>query len=977
VKRPDPRDPPDLLESTLSVGDGAPSAGAPPIDGHIGRYVVRGALGAGGMGIVVAAYDPELDRKVAIKLVTAGGEQARTRLVREAQAMARLSHPNVVTVHEVVWIGERAGIVMELVEGQDLAAWRDAGGHGWREAVALYVQAARGLAAAHRAGLVHRDFKPSNALVGKDGIVRVTDFGLARTLAADELEPALAGGATRAQSGDAPSALEVTITRTGTLVGTPAYMAPEQHLSGPVDARTDQWALACSLYEALYGQRPFDGDERESLRDRVVRGELRADPTDVRVPRAVRSAVRRALSPNPADRFADMDELVAVLTAPVRRAWRLSAAAAALLVLAFVVGGVLLARRDGAGAACRGLDAPMRAEWNAAKAATLRQRLLAGGRAAAVADRVIAALDDFSSRWAAARTQACTETQKGVRSQEALDRRMRCLDQRFVEVSAVVDGLVGADKAGVDGAADAVDRLHPVSDCDDPRESVPRPAGADARRAIDDAEKELARAWAFSELNQYEKALAAARDAAAVGKRTGWAPLEARALVIVGDCQQRQHNYSESAATFERAASLAAEAKDDTTLAEALAARFFVLDEHLGRPAEALAGRQFVELALVRAGQPPTLRARWLHYLGIALHEQHQEDQALAVESEAVAMWRKLVRPDSARLIDSLETEANIQISRQQFDVAAKLLGEVLAARIAARGPDDALVADAEDNLGVLEFSRYDMPAAIAHWKRAARISAASGKPNWRIYSNLGAAQSELGHVRAALADFEKARDTVEREAPGESLYAAEAVTSIGATLTALGQLDRARPLLERGVAVARQAKAPFLAIALSLAARLALLRGDVAAASADLAELEHVDDDAKDPMLALVTAAVAKAKSGCRAARGAIDRALAAVATDPFRSERLDAAVMSAQCHVAGGEARRAIGELEPELTWLEAQHPDVEAAASARLTLAQALEAGGGDRARAKALAEAALPGLFGKERAAATALLARLTP
>ena len=972
MTRPEDRKRNDALDSTASIGDGAPAAGAPV--GHIGRYVVRHALGSGGMGVVVAAYDPELDRQVAIKIVATERQESRARLVREAQAMARLSHPNVVTVHEVVWIGERAGIVMELVEGQDLAAWRDAGKHGWRETVALYVQAARGLAAAHRAGVVHRDFKPSNALLGKDGVVRVTDFGLARTLAADEAEAVTAPDA----AGAVASPLEVTLTRTGALVGTPAYMAPEQHLGATVDARTDQWALGCSLYEALYGRRPFAGDERESLREHVVRGELRAEPADVRVPRALRSAIRRALSTNPADRFADMEALVAALTAPTRRAWRIGAAAAALVALAVViVGATLAARRGGGAASCAGLDAPLVAEWNPQKAQTLRRRLHDAGRSAAVVDRVLSSLDDYGSRWAAARSQACSDTRQGVRSQEDLDRRMRCLDRRFAELSGVVDGLVGGDDKSIASASDAIDRLHPVSDCDDPREAVPRPASSDARAAIDRAERELARAWASEELSQYEPALAAARSAAAVGKETCWAPLEARALLLVGECQHREHDYSDSFATLDRAAAVAAAAKDDAVLAEALAQRFFVLDEHLGRPADALAGRQFVELALVRAGQPPRIRAEWLHYLAIALHGQHREEEALAAESDAVQMWRKLVRPDSARLLDSLETEANIQIERKQFGVAEALLKEVLAARIAASGPDAASVADAEDNLGVLEFSSNDMEAAIAHWERAARVSLASGKPNWRIYSNLGAADSEIGRLRAAKLDFEKARETAAREAPGESLWLAECSVSIGAMLTALGQLEEARPLIANGLAVARKAKAPFVAIALFADARNALLRHDVAAASAALAELVRSDDDPKDPMRALLEAAVAKAKSGCEGARGAIDRALAAVATDPFHSERLDAAVMSSQCRLELGDAKRAAAEVEPELRWLEAHHPDAEAAAPARLVLAQALVAGGGDRARARALAEAARPGLFGRERAAATALLAKLAP
>ncbi|HSR95514.1 MAG TPA: serine/threonine-protein kinase, partial [Kofleriaceae bacterium] len=294
------------LESTVADPDDVAWAGERPGSGHIGRYEVRGTLGSGGMGIVVAAHDPQLDRNVAIKILPAQhGETAR--LFREAKAMARLSHPNVVTVHEVVAVGDRAGIVMELVDGEDLATWSEKGPREWREVIGVYVQAARGLAAAHGAGIVHRDFKPSNVLIGKDGIVRVSDFGLARSLfvSESELRCGLVEGS--------PS----TITRSGVVVGTPAYMAPEQHEHGTVDERTDQWAFACSLYEALFGERPF-GDDREGLRDRVLRGEI-VEPDGSNVPRAIRVALRRALEVKPDHRFASMDELIAALMAPMVR----------------------------------------------------------------------------------------------------------------------------------------------------------------------------------------------------------------------------------------------------------------------------------------------------------------------------------------------------------------------------------------------------------------------------------------------------------------------------------------------------------------------------------------------------------------------------------------------------------------------------------------------------------------------------------
>ncbi len=228
----------------------------------IGRFLVGGVLGQGGMGVVMRARDPELGRDVAIKLLQPGQRGlAGLRLGREAQAMAKLSHPNVVNVYDV---GEHDGamyIAMELVEGSTLRAWRQAATRTWREVLAMYVAAGRGLAAAHAAGLVHRDFKPDNVLVGADGRPRVTDFGL---VAADGR--AVESGDTRG------AALDANLTVQGSVLGTPAYMAPEQWRGETVDPRTDQFAFCVALWEALHGERPFEGETTAVVRQAILDG---------------------------------------------------------------------------------------------------------------------------------------------------------------------------------------------------------------------------------------------------------------------------------------------------------------------------------------------------------------------------------------------------------------------------------------------------------------------------------------------------------------------------------------------------------------------------------------------------------------------------------------------------------------------------------------------------------------------------------
>jgi Tol biopolymer transport system component len=342
------RDPtPPLSRETQSQSPDA-SAGtphAPALRGTvIGRYVVEHILGSGGMGVVYAAYDPELDRKVALKLIratspTGPGETSRERLLREAQAMAKVSHPNVVHVYDVgVW-NEGVFVAMELVDGQTVRQWMERDGGDWQKALALFVAAGRGLAAAHAAGLVHRDFKPDNVLVGHDGRVRVTDFGLARP----------AGGILPSEPlTQSPSRLERRITHTGALMGTPAYMAPEQMSGGPSDARSDIFSFCVALFEALYGQRPFDATSLQALLAQIATGQLVSPPSSSRVPLGLRATLLRGLRAAPEERFATMEALLAELTSdpPQRRRATFRFVAVALtLVAATLTLAALRARR--------------------------------------------------------------------------------------------------------------------------------------------------------------------------------------------------------------------------------------------------------------------------------------------------------------------------------------------------------------------------------------------------------------------------------------------------------------------------------------------------------------------------------------------------------------------------------------------------------------------------------------------------------
>ena len=272
------------------------------------------------MGMVYVAYDPELDRRIAIKLLLpgpGGGAGERARLLREGRAMARLSHPNVVAVYDVGTCDERVFVAMELVQGRTLSAWLETRARSTREIVQAFVPAARGLSAAHAAGMVHRDFKPDNVLVGDDGRVRITDFGLARTQAVAAGHPGDTAGdvAIDACSGEsaAPPSGEW-FPMFGSLVGTPRYVPPEQLGGEAVDARADQFAFAAALWEALCGQPPFEGDDLITLLANVYEGRLR-EPRAGGLPGSLRAALTRALSAERHDRFSSMKDLIDALEA--------------------------------------------------------------------------------------------------------------------------------------------------------------------------------------------------------------------------------------------------------------------------------------------------------------------------------------------------------------------------------------------------------------------------------------------------------------------------------------------------------------------------------------------------------------------------------------------------------------------------------------------------------------------------------------
>jgi eukaryotic-like serine/threonine-protein kinase len=477
----DDRSPAPVSIDETEAGDGVPAADgavARPLEfgRSIGRYVVLGRLGRGGMGVVYAAYDPELDRKLALKVLhdaqdDDAGRRRSQRLLREAQAMAQLSHPNVITVHDVGTVEGRVFFAMELIEGHTLAAWLRLRTRSWSEIVEVFIAAGRGLHAAHTAGLVHRDFKPDNVLAGVDGRVRVTDFGIARPprgvvsstpISASGIEPPLGaslGG----------RVLDMTLTRPGALAGTPAYMSPEQFGGGPLDARGDQFSFCVALWQALFGELPFHGVTAAERAVAVSSGQLRAPPASAAVPAFVRAAVTRGLAVDPAARHPDMAALLAVLgQRPARRWWWWSAVgglAVAAVAVAIAVAVAVLERSD----PCMGVGEEMAETWSEDPRRAVEAAMLGTGLpyAADTWSRVRTRLDAHADAWVDGRMEACRATRDGTQSEAQLARRVRCLERQRVQLRALVEVFAQADASTVERASAAVAELPRAAECAD------------------------------------------------------------------------------------------------------------------------------------------------------------------------------------------------------------------------------------------------------------------------------------------------------------------------------------------------------------------------------------------------------------------------------------------------------------------------------------------------------------------------------
>ena len=707
---------------------------------RVDRYAVFEPLGVGGMGVVYRAYDPRLDRKIALKLLRPGlcDAKNRERMQREAKMLAKLAHPNVVAVHDAHTWQDRVYIAMELVDGVTLRDWLGERERSWREIVDVLIQAGEGLASAHASGLVHRDFKPQNVLLGRDGRARVSDFGLAEDGALES-------------DGAAPDAAVATtsLTATGAVLGTPAYMSPEQLAGGSVDATSDQFSFSIAAYEALVGERPFPAATLGELRARFAAGNPPELPS-TRVPRRVTRVLLRGLAIAPAARFPSMRALVEALRRARGRSHRVVVAAS---VLAVVVGagGSLWAARGGdapsaeqrcASAAATGSAAL----WNPPVRAELARAFTVHGLAYARDIEVAAAarLGDYAKGWSAQYASACRATNVfGTQTAAMLDLRVACLDDKRRHVDALVKRISHLDKAQLGAVPDALAALPDLQECSDLKalsSRAPPPAHGAQAAEYDRLADELEEINVARDLGDYAMALAQAERAQPAVDALAHKSLQAKYRYIRGELLDHLGRGGEAAHILEEALYLAEAARDQETKITSLV-RLYML---AGARRDQAAAERWSKLAdAALAAGPAQAYARTYFLMAQGMYAYAVDDFKLAATKfeQGLALARQ--DPDSTLTLGLLQNLASVYYMQERDPEAKQLWNESLAYAELQYGPRHPSLAVILGNIGVFEANAGNPKQALAHFERALPIHV----------EVLGASHPLVGKIQLRIAD--------------------------------------------------------------------------------------------------------------------------------------------------------------------------------------------------------------------------------
>ncbi len=796
----------------------------------ISRYVLLGLIGRGGMGEVWKAYDPDLDRNVAIKFMLPGfGEHGRVRMQREARALAKLNHPNVVVALDFGVLDDRIWVAMALIQGVTLSNWLGSAQRSPMEIVEVFLQAGRGLAAAHVEGVTHRDFKPANVMVGNDGIVRVMDFGLARTgsdqaiaaeidRSADGTDPdadSLADTAIQFGTGGSTSEL----TQAGTVLGTPPYLAPEQARGETADARSDQFSFCTSLYEALYGVRLFAGRALDRHYEVADRDPLPGSPPPG-LPGEVRNVVLRGLRLDPSGRYPDMDSLLSDLRRALEpkrkpRIWP------ALGIVSLLTGvGAIAWLSAGERETCESDSSTLAEAWNSSIAQELRAAAIGSNLSYAATTWAKAErdLDDWARRWARAQQRACEATKiEKKQSQAMLERRNACLDLQLIRVESIVAGLRRLE----DSPRELLDRASELSLPDLDRCEAVHLLDAAILVASDEAtaaeataiRETLAAAEGLADVGEYQQALALAEQALARASELDFEPVTAEAQLLVGMALDRLQADAERAQSLLREAAWSAQRSGhEVVIVRTAAALAKVSSEHAKLDVAAI-WSGFARAALERLGDAPDVEFEVRRSLGTVAAVAGEFEAAIVEYRRALELAEQRSGENSHDYIVSLHSIGDLQRELGRYEEASETLGRARQLASETLGAKHPMVAIVLGALATTEAARGQLDLARElHLAALAINEEVFGKEHTRVardLHNLSIIHDEFGHYAEAMEALLRARAILSKELGAEHPDVGFVDVNLGVALQNLGRHDEALARFESALAVLDKSLGP------------------------------------------------------------------------------------------------------------------------------------------------------------------------
>ncbi|WP_233278124.1 serine/threonine-protein kinase [Myxococcus stipitatus] len=929
-------------------------------------------LGAGAMGVVYAAEDPELGRRVALKMLRPeGGHKAKLqqRLLREAQALARLSHPNVVTLFDVGTHGDAIFLAMELIEGITLGEWMRRR-HPWEEVLQVFIHAGKGLEAAHSAGLVHRDFKPANILMGNDGRVFVTDFGIARSLDQNSEEDSESSGSLelKVQPTDP-------LTLTGQVMGTPAYLAPELLQGQRGDARSDEFSFCVALHEALFGERPFRGSTLQELAEAARQGKVSPPKNRGDVPPHVLRAIRQGLSARPEDRFPSMRALLAALAPPPRRK---HARILGTLLLAGVLGAIAtygVTEHQRQTTCVREAEKSLVA-WGPERREQVHAAFLATGvfYAPRAWSELSMFLDAYTAQWRALRTEACVAA-KGEGALQA-QRTSTCLDAQLWQLTATTEVLTKADATTVQNTRQITSSLEGLGRCRDPHTFSSRPQPPDGLRPqVDAVRSKLEKVRAHHLAHRLKEGLALSTALVEEQKSIGYKPLEAEVLLAHGSLLVFIGKKKEAVPVLYRALWAAEAAHDNEFSARAWIELIDAEgDTLLSRPEDTERLVQHARTAVERLGREriPDLTTDLHTRLAVLRRSLNQLDEAEQEALLGLEFSRQHNPADNLHPINLMNELGQIYSARGLYEKALKVQQEALDLRERVLGSDNPALATSYNRIASASLAIGQRAVASRALSRAQALLDASSAPETSPMGttmlNLGRISRIEGRTEEARRQYERAQQVSERTRGPNHISVVNVLSEKAILAHEQGQDGEALALVSEAVKRIENGQGPDTpgaVLPLTIRGLVHLKAGRYPAARHELRDALAREEKGHGPQgkqVAPVLVSLARVALATQSPQEALDycrrvRHIAETTQGKESLEMGDALSCMGEVHLAMGTAAEALPLLERArslyLKWGEPMDPKV--AGKATFLLARAYLEVKTSSAHAKALAMA----------------------